>query len=253
MAEEGHVVLLADQLGMGDSDGRPGVPDHSPYPADAGATVRSLVERMGREEGIRSIALGGFCSAAYTAIVAVAEGVPVDLVLAVNPQLYASGSQAEWQARAAQLKSGQWMHDVFSVSGSLARATRALRSPVRALRILARQLAQWRGSHLAATPVPSRPSTDPATAGAVGCPRHWFPRDVRYALVFGAEDLGLRYLRTAEAPLLRALRRDPRVSWTEVPGDDHVAARPATRAVAARAFAQALAEQAARLSGAAPR
>jgi hypothetical protein len=197
--------------------------------------------------------MGGICSGAYFAIRGGAEDLPVDLVLAANPQLYAKGTAAECAVIVERLQSEQWVDGLLERRSVTARVARALKHPLRSAGILARQLAKR------LRPTDARPTTRVGASqgvsptGAVGCPPRWFDRPMRYAIVFSEPDLGYRYLRRHQPALLRALERDSRVQWTRYAWNDHPAMRPDSRAVIAEAFRTALVAEAARVAGTAAR
>jgi alpha-beta hydrolase superfamily lysophospholipase len=253
MAMAGHVVVHLELPGIGDADGRPEIDELESYPADAMDTLRTIARRLRAEPGIRRVAIGGICSGAYFAIRGGAEDLPVDLVLAANPQLYAKGSLSECAAIVERLQSEQWVDGLLERRSLAGRALRALKHPLRTVGILARQLGRRVRPTTPPPMVGAHASQAPRATGAVGCPPRWFDRPMRYALVFSEPDLGYRYLRRHQAALLRALERDARVQWTRYPWDDHPAMRPDSRAVIADAFGAALAAEAARAGATAPR
>jgi hypothetical protein len=85
-ARRGYVVLRMDLAGLGDSTTRPGEADNAVFPLAAVQDLGTALEFLRAQYGAREIALGGLCTAAYHALRAAVEGVPVDRILMVNPQ-----------------------------------------------------------------------------------------------------------------------------------------------------------------------
>jgi alpha-beta hydrolase superfamily lysophospholipase len=85
-ARRGYVVLRMDLAGIGDSTTRPGHKDDEVFPPDAIEDMRTAVDYMRAQYGVRDVTLGGLCSAAYHTLRGAAAGLPVNRILMVNPQ-----------------------------------------------------------------------------------------------------------------------------------------------------------------------
>lgn len=85
-ARRGYVVLRMDLGGIGDSATRPGRADDEVFPPAALEDLQAALEFIRDSYGMREVTLAGLCSAAYHALRAAAEGLPVNRILMVNPQ-----------------------------------------------------------------------------------------------------------------------------------------------------------------------
>jgi len=95
-ARRGYVVLRMDLCGLGDSATRPGRPDNEVFPPAALEDVRAAIDFLRARYGVSDLSLGGLCSAAYHALRAAADGLPVNRILMVNPQTFS------WKERMEQ-------------------------------------------------------------------------------------------------------------------------------------------------------
>lgn len=87
-ARLGFVVLRMDLAGLGDSETRRGRPENDVFPPAALDDVRSALDFLREHHGIRDVAVGGLCAAAFHALRAAAAGLPVSGILMVNPLTY---------------------------------------------------------------------------------------------------------------------------------------------------------------------
>lgn len=85
-ARRGYVVLRMDLGGIGDSATRPARADDEVFPPAALEDLQAALEFIRDSYGMREVTLAGLCSAAYHALRAAAEGLPVNRILMVNPQ-----------------------------------------------------------------------------------------------------------------------------------------------------------------------
>jgi alpha-beta hydrolase superfamily lysophospholipase len=88
LASQGIRVLRFDISGLGDTPPRTGAQDNSIYANTALGDVRMAIDYVRTECGSRRVILGGMCSGAYYSIHAAHEGLNLDGVIAINPQLY---------------------------------------------------------------------------------------------------------------------------------------------------------------------
>jgi alpha-beta hydrolase superfamily lysophospholipase len=84
-AARGYVVLRLDLAGLGDSLTEPGQPDNLVYPPGAVDNIAIAIEFLRKQQDVTDITLVGLCAGAYHALRAAAAGLPVHLILMINP------------------------------------------------------------------------------------------------------------------------------------------------------------------------
>ena len=87
-AHQGFFVLRFDLGGIGDSTTGPTCSDDDLHPAEALDDIRAAVEYLRNRYRIQDLTLAGVCSGAYHALRAAVAGLPVQRILAVNPECY---------------------------------------------------------------------------------------------------------------------------------------------------------------------
>jgi alpha-beta hydrolase superfamily lysophospholipase len=213
-AARGHAVLRFDLGGIGES--RP--PGHAAtnvaYPEHALDDILAALETVAREIGRQPVALAGLCSGGWHAFRAAREGLPVDAIFSVNPQLYLSDP-----AQSIAALDDSW---------ELERYQRSLSDPqkwIKALRgeVSYRTFASLAGAALrrkligglravAGRGRPSELSRDLETVAR---------RGIETLFVWSPGDLGLQYLRLQGAAALRQPAVQRRVRILTVPEGDH--------------------------------
>jgi alpha-beta hydrolase superfamily lysophospholipase len=88
LASQGVRVFRFDISGLGDTPSRTGAQDNSIYANTALGDIRAAVDYVRTKCGSQRVILGGMCSGAYYSIHAAHEGLNLDGVIAINPQLY---------------------------------------------------------------------------------------------------------------------------------------------------------------------
>lgn len=82
----GYVVLRMDLSGLGESAPRPGRPSNEVFPPSALEDIRAGIELLRQQYEARDVTLVGLCSGAYHALRAAVAGLPINLILLINPQ-----------------------------------------------------------------------------------------------------------------------------------------------------------------------
>jgi alpha-beta hydrolase superfamily lysophospholipase len=87
-SQHGYMVLRMDLAGLGDSGTPSGSLDDNVFPEGALDDIRTAIEFLKNDHGIRDVTLVGLCSGAYHALRAAVAGLPINRILMVNPQNY---------------------------------------------------------------------------------------------------------------------------------------------------------------------
>jgi alpha-beta hydrolase superfamily lysophospholipase len=187
MNSRGVATLRVDLDGIGDSPLRGGKRRVRPYDRYFLDDVRDAVTHL-RSLGFTHVTVLGLCSGAWVAVQA-GLTLPVDAVVAINPQLY-------WD----------WGDPVES----LLQETRARRAPLRQRELTGQRYGLWTALDMLGI----RP-----TAG------RWLDelvaKQVHTLLAFATDDDGLQYLQTRCERRLRKVMASHVVNMTEVAGLDH--------------------------------
>jgi pimeloyl-ACP methyl ester carboxylesterase len=205
LARRGHRSVRVDFRGWGESpdEGRaPGRPYDPSAIDDTAAIVRSL-----HDHGHERVVLFGLCASAWIALRAVLE-VPVDGVIALNPQMY-------WR-----------QGDPVEIDWDVIRARRA--KEIERISLGAR-LRAW--SLLDAIGQRSAAGRWLDALAATGVP---------ITLLFAEGDDGLRFLRERLSRRLAAAQRTSPIAVRELPGVDHPLHRAWARAAVIEALDEAL-------------
>jgi len=237
-APQGIAVLRMDYSGIGES--LPATPDsenvsyHDCRLDDLRAGVAWLRARW---PGAKLV-VGGMCTGGYYGVHAGANGIAIDRVISINPQLYWTPG-APTDLRPAQ--------EAFLAQRSAAAAA----DPSKWMRLL-RGGYRWQDvksaakgmimRRLASAIVPAK------TGGALssGMPRldfaTQFPPTARVDLVFCTEDFGYGHLLAHGARQFRELVEQPHMALHLIPGDDHTFSRASMRAQLERVMLDVIAQ-----------
>ncbi len=88
LAATGWAVLRYDVSGIGDSAPHPGEAENVVYTPEALADLRTAVEWVLREVGVREVEVAGLCSGAYVAFKGAVAGLPIRGATIVNPLVF---------------------------------------------------------------------------------------------------------------------------------------------------------------------
>lgn len=186
IARSGFGVLRIDLRGWGDSPDNDSPPGR-PYDSHASGDVTRLVQAL-REDGWRTISVGGLCAGAWVALDVARTGA-VDGVVAVNPQMYwQPGDPVEALMSTTRERRGS---EIASIKTSAAQGVWDIQD-AEGLR-----------------PPPARWLDDLVTGGS------------SVSLIFSEGDDGLEYLRDRLGRRLAATLISGTVTVEEVPGIDH--------------------------------
>ena len=186
LALRGHHCVRADFRGFGESPDYGFAPGR-PYDAHCEADTVAIVEAL-RAQGAERIVLVGLCASSWIALRAVLQ-VPVDGVIALNPQLY-------WQPG-------------DPVEATMAQ-TRQRRTPTREREALGARLRLWTALDMF--------GIRPRSARWLDTLRR---RGTPITLLFAAGDDGIEYLETRTARRFRRFRAAPTTRVLELPDIDH--------------------------------
>ncbi len=192
LASRGFVALRFDLSGIGDTPPAPGGEENVPYPSTAQDDIRDVIEYLRLSRGIQSVVLAGMCAGGAHAVYGAGAHRSVCGIIAINAPLY-MGPGVPLDA------------DPFEQINGLSRIGRALRSPDAWARLLNGQIPVHHAWRLVAQRgqvpvtrnriVPRRMRVGQEHSSNPHILDELFLPDVDTHLIFGSNDLGLRYLR----------------------------------------------------------
>lgn len=221
-AARGATVLRVDLSGSDESEPRPGEPENAPYPRygaeDIGEIVTWFRRRLHRDA---TIAVIGECADAYYAVHAAANGVAIDDVIAVNPQLYWNGT---FDADFSEIAHVTVPNVEIKKVGRLKRLRRILNSrdwPKRLLRASRNRYARLRRTLRGATATTHHESPEFTKLIRLDIPA-LFPPSVRWHVVFSQGDPGLQHLYAHGRAAMDRLLAQPGFRLTVAPTSEHL-------------------------------
>lgn len=213
-------VLRMDYRGNGESVVRDGGRENVSYQPGRADDVRAGVEWLRTQWPSARVVVAGICTGGYHGIHAAAQGVPIDDVIAINPQLWCTDESTMDQAPSEDLilarRSTQAAHDVGKWL-RLVRGGYRLRDVRHAVRGLLGQIA-----------VTALGRRSGGTLGG-GMPRldfkRLFPRHTSFQIIFSQDDPGYEHLLAHGRRPVRWLSNAPHIELRTMPGVDHTFSR----------------------------
>jgi pimeloyl-ACP methyl ester carboxylesterase len=229
LARNGQRALRVDLCGLGDSDAQPGAEDTVVYSATAVAEVRALVLALHQSFGAGEVAIVGWCSGAYHALMAAAQGAEVSAVVAINPLTYVWHEGMQLDSALQPFEVIEKSSHLFGAVFSSARWRQLLRREVE-LATLAAVLWAWVRAHgernarfvarVVHWPMKVDLARDLRTAAQ---------RNVHFHFLFAEGDPGEALLHEQAGNAVRRLVQEGAVQIRRIAGADHIFSRRARR------------------------